>query len=114
MEWRPRVPIDPVFLKTNSNVTVREGGRAELPCTIQHLGTKKVAWRHVDKDRFVTIGKHPWSPEDDVKIHHIKHREDLDDWTLVLPKVKKTDAGLYECQLTASAGFHTMVRLNVV
>ncbi|KAK3770501.1 hypothetical protein RRG08_004212 [Elysia crispata] len=113
-DWRSRMPIDPVFLKTNSNITVREGGRAELPCTVQHLGTKNVAWRHVDSDKFLTIGENPWSPEDDLEVQHVHHTEELSDWTLVLRKVKKSDAGLYECQLTASAGFHTFVRLNVV
>ena len=74
----------------------------------------QVAWRKVDTDKFLTIGEIPWSPEDDLEVHHVQHNEDLDDWTLILPKVKKTDAGLYECQLTASAGFHTLVQLNVV
>ncbi|GFO30673.1 roundabout-like protein 1 [Plakobranchus ocellatus] len=114
MTRRPRVRIDPVFLTSNSNITVREGGRAELPCTIQHLGTKKVAWRRVDIDRFLTIGENPWSPGDELVVEHVKHSEELEDWTLVLPKVKKSDAGLYECQLTAVAGFHTVVQLNVV
>ncbi|RUS82366.1 hypothetical protein EGW08_009881 [Elysia chlorotica] len=114
VDWRTRVPVDPVFLKTNSNITVREGGRAELPCTVQHLGTKQVVWRHVDADKYLTIAQQPWSPDVDVEVHHVQHNEELSDWTLVLPKVKKVDAGLYQCQLTSSAGFHTFVRLNVV
>ncbi|PVD19477.1 hypothetical protein C0Q70_19966 [Pomacea canaliculata] len=36
------IPIDPVFLPTANNITVREGGKAELPCSVQYLSTKKV------------------------------------------------------------------------
>ena len=37
------IPMDPVFVPTPNNITVREGGTAMLPCSIQHLGTKRVS-----------------------------------------------------------------------
>ncbi|KAH9518392.1 hypothetical protein Btru_016703, partial [Bulinus truncatus] len=114
LESYTNVPMEPVFVNTNSNVTIREGGRAELPCSIQHLGTKKVSWRFIDEDKYLTIGTMAWSPDDDVSVQHVKHNEEHEDWTLVIPKVKKSDAGVYECQLSSVAGYHTFVRLNVV
>ncbi|KAK7477696.1 hypothetical protein BaRGS_00031080 [Batillaria attramentaria] len=36
------IPLDPVFMPTANNITVREGGRVKLPCSIQHLGTKRL------------------------------------------------------------------------
>ncbi|CAG5134197.1 unnamed protein product, partial [Candidula unifasciata] len=73
-----------------------------------------VAWRKVDTDKFLTIGKMAWTPDMEIIVQHVKHSEELDDWTLVLPKVKLSDAGLYECQLTSIGGYHTHVQLNVV
>ncbi|CAL1527980.1 unnamed protein product, partial [Lymnaea stagnalis] len=73
-----------------------------------------VAWRSVDQDKFMTIGTMAWSPDDDIQVDHVKHSEELEDWTLIFPKVKKSDSGLYECQLTSVAGYHTLVRLIVV
>lgn len=68
----------------------------------------------MDSDKFLTIGKMAWTPDDEILVQHVKHSEEQDDWTLILPKVKKSDAGLYECQLTSVAGYHTHVHLNVV
>ncbi|KAK7010842.1 roundabout-like protein 1, partial [Biomphalaria glabrata] len=114
LESYTNVPMEPVFVNTNSNITVREGGRALLPCSIQHLGTKKVSWRFIEEDKYLTIGTMAWSPDDNISVEHVKHSEEHEDWTLVIPKVKKSHAGLYECQLTSVAGYHTNVRLNVV
>ncbi|XP_012936273.1 zwei Ig domain protein zig-8 [Aplysia californica] len=55
-----------------------------------------------------------WSPDAQMVVKHTKHSEELDDWVLILPKVRKSDAGLYECQLTSVGGYHTHVQLNIV
>ncbi|CAG5129441.1 unnamed protein product, partial [Candidula unifasciata] len=63
------VPI-PEFLPGAANITVREGDVAILPCAVRNLGTKQVAWRHVEADRFLTIGTMTWADDNNVSMDH--------------------------------------------
>ncbi|XP_025077523.1 zwei Ig domain protein zig-8-like isoform X2 [Pomacea canaliculata] len=108
------IPIDPVFLPTANNITVREGGKAELPCSVQYLSTKKVAWRRVDQDEFLTIAEMTWVADPAFSVRKEVKKHDISDWYLVITNVTPKHAGLYECQITASAGYFKHVQLNVV
>ncbi|XP_059179338.1 zwei Ig domain protein zig-8-like isoform X2 [Physella acuta] len=114
LESYTNVPMEPVFLETNTNITAREGGKAVLPCKIQHLGTKKVAWRSVDLEKFMTVGTMSWLPDDKVEVMHVPHPDEVEEWSLLFHSVRKSDAGLYECQLASVAGYAKHVKLTVV
>ncbi|KAK3698700.1 hypothetical protein RRG08_046202 [Elysia crispata] len=109
---------NPEFLPGTRNITVREGGDVQLPCSIRNLGTKKVAWRFINEDgfRFITIGKSTWSQDDNMSMVYSRSRIDSDitTWNLQIRNVKPTDAGLYECQVTTRAGVARLIQLNVV
>ncbi|XP_070205674.1 kin of IRRE-like protein 2 [Littorina saxatilis] len=108
------MPVDPEFLDTPQNVTFREGGSALLPCSIQHLGTKRVAWRRVDGDEFLTIADLSWAEDTAFSVQNEKLKGDVSEWNLVIDKVTPLHAGMYECQITARGGYIRHIRLNVV
>ena len=74
----------------------------------------KVAWRRVDGDEFLTIGDLVWADKSVFSVTHVVQKGDVSDWNLVIQKVKATHAGLYECQITATAGYFRHIQLNVV
>ncbi|KAK7010992.1 fibroblast growth factor receptor-like 1 isoform X4, partial [Biomphalaria glabrata] len=107
------VPV-PEFLPGTSNVTVREGDAAMLPCSVKNLGTKQVVWRRVEGDKVLTIGTMTWSMDNNVSMEHSKKSKDVTTWNLILHHVTPEDSGVYECQLTSRAGHVRHVTLNVV
>ncbi|GFO49806.1 leucine-rich repeats and immunoglobulin-like domains protein 1 [Plakobranchus ocellatus] len=109
------VPV-PEFLPGANNITVREGGDVQLPCSVRNLGTKQVAWRDVEEDRFLTIGTMTWSEDENVSLDHSRSKIDgqVTVWNLQIRHVRPRDAGLYECQVTSRAGLVRLIKLNVV
>ncbi|BFY97327.1 hypothetical protein BsWGS_00369 [Bradybaena similaris] len=107
------VPV-PEFLPGASNISVREGDVAFLPCHVRHLGTKQVAWRRIDGDKFLTIGTMTWAEENNVSLNHSRKSGHVTTWDLVIHHVRPEDGGLYECQVTSRAGHVRLVQLNVV
>ncbi|ESP05623.1 hypothetical protein LOTGIDRAFT_228123 [Lottia gigantea] len=109
------LPMDypePQFLNSVTNITVREGSLAILPCTVQHLGTKQVAWRRLDNDHFLTIGTLTWVKDVDIQIEH-RRLGDITDWDLLIKHVRPDHDGLYECQITSVEKYVRHVTLHV-
>ncbi|XP_071110549.1 kin of IRRE-like protein 2 isoform X2 [Haliotis cracherodii] len=104
----------PKFLPGNMNVTVREGAMAVLPCKIRNLGTKKVAWRRLNSDQFLTIGKITWIKQVNMMVEHESQPGDITTWDLLIKNVKANDTGIYECQITSTQEYAYHVQLNVV
>ncbi|XP_076465837.1 zwei Ig domain protein zig-8-like isoform X1 [Babylonia areolata] len=104
----------PKFLPGPSEVTVRQGEVAVLPCAVRHLGTKQVAWRRIDADDFLTIGEMTWIDDVKFSVDHTPRENDAGDWNLVIDKVTQDDVGVYECQVTSKLGFNKLVELKVV
>ncbi|XP_070173155.1 zwei Ig domain protein zig-8-like [Littorina saxatilis] len=104
----------PKFLEGKSEVTVRPGEVAILPCSVQHLGTKQVAWRRIDADDFLTIGEMTWIDDDKIAVEHTTLGKDSSIWNLIIDKVAPDDAGVYECQVTSKYGSNKLVTLSVV
>ncbi|XP_046358608.1 zwei Ig domain protein zig-8-like isoform X2 [Haliotis rufescens] len=104
----------PKFLPGNMNVTVREGAMAVLPCKIRNLGTKKVAWRRLNSDQFLTIGKITWIKQVNMMVEHETQPGDITTWDLLIKNVKANDTGIYECQITSTQEYAYHVQLNVV
>ncbi|XP_041364305.1 uncharacterized protein LOC121379710 isoform X2 [Gigantopelta aegis] len=108
-----KIPV-PRFLPGPTNITVREGGMAVLPCSIHNLGTKKVAWRRYHEDHFLTIGKMVWIMNSKYVVDHKLKDNDHTSWNLLIKNVTPADAGKYECQITSTLDYTWHVQLNVV
>ncbi|XP_050403469.1 uncharacterized protein LOC126819470 isoform X2 [Patella vulgata] len=107
--------LQPSFRSVSSNVTFREGALAVLPCSVSNLGTKQVTWQKVGEDFFTTIGRLTWVKNDNIMVEHIqKTPETVSDWNLLIKNVKPSDAGLYECKITATTILKRTVQLNVI
>ncbi|XP_046576646.1 zwei Ig domain protein zig-8-like isoform X2 [Haliotis rubra] len=104
----------PKFLPGNMNVTVRQGAMAVLPCKIRNLGTKKVAWRRLNSDQFLTIGKITWIKQVNMMVEHESQPGDITTWDLLIKNVKANDSGIYECQITSTREYAYHIQLNVV
>ena len=73
-----------------------------------------MAWRRVDGDEFLAIGDLIWAEEKTFAVHHQLQKGDISEWNLVIYKVMPHHAGMYECQITATAGYFKHIQLNVV
>ncbi|XP_012940240.1 zwei Ig domain protein zig-8, partial [Aplysia californica] len=92
----------PYFLNTQRFISVFRGKMAILPCSVKHLGKRQVAWRRLETDEFLTIGKMVWSKDPRIVLEHKAHRADITSWDILLRNAKDEDAGYYECQVTSS------------
>ncbi|XP_041375527.1 uncharacterized protein LOC121388301 [Gigantopelta aegis] len=105
---------EPRFVPTVTNVTVREGEMAILPCSIHSLGTKQVAWRRTNEDHFITVGATTWIKDSTHSIDYKTLANDVTSWNLIIKNVRRKDAGQYECQITSTNDYNWHVQLNVV
>ncbi|KAK6188503.1 hypothetical protein SNE40_004666 [Patella caerulea] len=108
-----RIPT-PKILPGETNITVREGGTAVLPCSVQYLGTKQVVWRRVEEDEYLTVGKTTWKADEALRINHEYKDNEVTSWDLRIVKVRPDHAGVYECQITSTTEYLRHVVLNVV
>ncbi|XP_050402139.1 MAM domain-containing glycosylphosphatidylinositol anchor protein 1 isoform X2 [Patella vulgata] len=108
-----RIPT-PKILAGETNITVREGGTAVLPCSVQYLGTKQVVWRRVEEDEYLTVGKTTWKADEALRINHEYKDNEVTSWDLRIVKVRPDHAGVYECQITSTTEYLRHVVLNVV
>lgn len=109
--------IDPVFIKTPTNITVHEGDLAVLKCHIANLGPKMVnvvVWRKVKEDYPLTIGQFTFSSSDEMSVDHTRLSPTSSTWDLLIKNVKPHHAGVYECQVSANHLIAQYVTLNVV
>ncbi|XP_018019334.2 neurotrimin [Hyalella azteca] len=86
---------EPVFVEAIDNVTVTAGRDVRLACTVDNLGTYKVAWIAFDKSAILTVEEHVITRNPRVNVSYDGHRT----WTLHLSKVNASDAGTYMCQV---------------
>ncbi|XP_050402160.1 hemicentin-2 [Patella vulgata] len=104
--------VEPVFLSSVDNITVREGGLAILPCSVQNLGTRQVAWRRLDNDHFLTIGTLTWVKDLNIQVEH-RILGDISIWDLLIKHVRTDHEGLYECQVTSVNRYVRHIALHV-
>ncbi|KAK6179593.1 hypothetical protein SNE40_011914 [Patella caerulea] len=106
--------INPVFLPSVTNITVKRGSLAVLPCSIQYLQDKQVAWRSVDEDKFLTIGKKTWFKSDQIILEHIPLSDNITNWDLLIKNSEFINGGMYECQITSTVDLTRRVQLNIL
>ncbi|KAK6179590.1 hypothetical protein SNE40_011912 [Patella caerulea] len=106
--------INPVFLPSVTNITVKRGSLAVLPCSIQYLQDKQVVWRFVDEDKFLTIGKKTWFKSDKIILEHLSQDDNITNWDLLIKNTEFKNGGMYECQITSTVDLTKRVQLNVL
>ncbi|XP_059169556.1 zwei Ig domain protein zig-8-like isoform X2 [Physella acuta] len=104
---------EPVFLPRLLDVTVREGGRAVLPCAVHFLGTKQVTWRRMGDTHFLSVGGFLWVKDPNLNIQYNEITPEVTEWNLEIKKVKPEHSGVYECKISDVVPLIRNVTLNV-
>uniref|UniRef100_T1KAN8 Ig-like domain-containing protein n=1 Tax=Tetranychus urticae TaxID=32264 RepID=T1KAN8_TETUR len=107
-----RSKIEPYFDNTtNKNITTSAGKSVFLPCRVHHIGDRTVSWIRRRDLNVLTVGKYTYTPDQRFQAVHM---ENSDDWSLQIGYTSKSDAGIYECQVSTSPPKSLFVSLNVV
>uniref|UniRef100_T1IJH4 Ig-like domain-containing protein n=1 Tax=Strigamia maritima TaxID=126957 RepID=T1IJH4_STRMM len=101
---------DPEFSEQIPNVTVAVGRDATLPCVVDHLGSHKVAWIHVDKQMILTIHHHVITRNPRFRLTHNNPKH----WVLHITNVQEEDRGYYMCQINTVPMKSQIGHLDVV
>ncbi|XP_046662473.1 lachesin-like [Homalodisca vitripennis] len=101
-----------VFATENSTVvTAQITSTATLPCVVRKFGTGVVSWIRRKDFQLLTVGLATYSSDDRFMVEHARH---LQNWGLQIHKVQKTDAGMYECQVSTHPPTSIFVELKVI
>ncbi|XP_054278191.1 junctional adhesion molecule B-like [Macrosteles quadrilineatus] len=101
-----------VFATENSTVvTAQMASTATLPCTVRKFGTGVVSWIRRKDFQLLTVGLATYSSDDRFMVEHARH---LQNWGLQIHKVQKSDAGMYECQVSTHPPTSIFVELKVI
>ncbi|PVD19382.1 hypothetical protein C0Q70_19870 [Pomacea canaliculata] len=82
----------------SATVTYDKGQTAELFCSVTDLGDRTVTWRKLPNRNPLTIGPTTWVKDKRV---HIEHVPNSSQWNLIIENVNASDAGTYECKVSA-------------
>ncbi|XP_054714660.1 lachesin-like [Uloborus diversus] len=86
--------LEPEFTETIPNVTVPIGRDALLRCTVENLGSYKVAWIKMDTQTLLSIHKNVITRDQRIRVTHNNMQ-----WNLHIKEVDKKDRGYYMCQI---------------
>ncbi|XP_053210492.1 lachesin-like [Panonychus citri] len=86
---------EPEFISSIPNLTVQVGRDAQLPCTVDNLGSYKVAWLRVEDKGILTIHDHIITRNYRVSLTVTDNRNFL----LTIKSVAESDKGGYMCQV---------------
>ncbi|CAM1311520.1 Uncharacterised protein g5717 [Pycnogonum litorale] len=96
---------------TSRNVTTTTLKTAYLHCRVRNLGGRTVSWIRKKDLHILTIGTFAYTTDNR---YSTMHMENSDDWTLEIQYPEKSDAGIYECQVSTVPKMSLKVQLNVV
>ncbi|CAB0032801.1 unnamed protein product [Trichogramma brassicae] len=101
----------PVFEQTASNVTAFEGQTVYLPCRVHNLADRyQVSWMRSRDLHILSFASIMYISDRRFKLQHLNGS---DAWTLQLDRVRKSDAGRYECQVNSEPKIMYAVQLAV-
>uniref|UniRef100_A0A8D8HBW2 Lachesin n=1 Tax=Culex pipiens TaxID=7175 RepID=A0A8D8HBW2_CULPI len=101
---------EPRFAQPIPNVTVAVGRDANLPCVVEHLGTYKVAWIHIDRQMILTIHRHVISRIPRYSVTY----DNSNTWLLHVNQAQQDDRGYYMCQVNTNPMISQVGYLQVV
>ncbi|CAH2261060.1 jg5454 [Pararge aegeria aegeria] len=88
-------PAEPEFLSPLENFTVAQGRDVYFTCTVNHLGTFKVAWIKSDTKMILAMHTHMVNINPRLSVTHNGHNT----WKLYISNVQPKDSGTYMCQI---------------
>ncbi|XP_060562573.1 uncharacterized protein LOC132722149 isoform X8 [Ruditapes philippinarum] len=107
----------PKFLPVPTNITVHEGETARLRCRVTNLGTKLMAWRKSTDISPMTVGDVVFTRNKNIELR-TEMISDADGeesrYDLIMKDIKRYQAGLYECSLSATENYIQNVTLHVL
>ncbi|CAF4901196.1 unnamed protein product [Pieris macdunnoughi] len=86
---------EPEFLAPLDNITVAMGRDVRFTCTVNHLGTYKVAWLKSDTKAILAMNTHMVNIDSRLSVTHNGHNT----WKLYISSVEPKDSGTYMCQI---------------
>ncbi|XP_076465688.1 zwei Ig domain protein zig-8-like isoform X2 [Babylonia areolata] len=88
----------PAFLPTQAHYQYTVGDTAVLQCAVENLGKKSVSWRKMSDGQVLTVGFVSFlgNPR-----YGVEHPPGSTLWNLIIRDLKPSDAGVYECQVSA-------------
>ncbi|XP_062525074.1 lachesin isoform X2 [Bombyx mori] len=101
---------EPEFLSPLENLTVAQGRDVHFTCTVNHLGTYKVAWIKSDTKTILAIHTHMVTLNPRLSVTHNGHNT----WKLYISNVEPKDSGTYMCQINTDPMMSQMGHLSVV
>ena len=75
---------------------------------------QQVTWRKVGVSHFLSIGEEKWVKDAAMSVEVKEHTEELTEWNLVIGRVGRRHAGVYECRVTDNEVITRHVQLNVL
>ncbi|XP_015593683.1 neural cell adhesion molecule 2 [Cephus cinctus] len=96
------------FPEPIKEVLAQTGGTAVLPCKLTEPSVGIVTWIRRKDRQLLTVGSTTHSPDARFVV-----RPSSSDWSLLIKKVKKQDAGLYECQIPTVPIQHQFICLKI-
>ncbi|RUS72726.1 hypothetical protein EGW08_019508, partial [Elysia chlorotica] len=87
-QTQPNLDLDALTVRASQGSTV------VLPCHVEMLGTRKVAWRKTSEDTFLTISTIVWGHNPRLSVV----RRSPVEWNLQIRDVQYSDQGEYKCQ----------------
>jgi len=105
----------PYFSRVQTNVSVRVGENAYLPCRAKQLrDSYMVTWMRVSDVSVLSVGAFTFSSDSRFSVIHVpRPRINADDWTLGITNSQMKDSGLYECSVNTLPKISHVVTLNV-
>ncbi|XP_035212572.1 lachesin-like isoform X2 [Stegodyphus dumicola] len=94
------VPLhpQPTFVDIIPNVTVLAGSDVSLPCTVENLGSYRIAWSRKDENTLLSIQTRVIIRNSKYRVTHNNHRI----WYLHIDNVQAKDTGQYMCQINTT------------
>jgi len=105
----------PYFSRVQTNVSVRVGENAYLPCRAKQLrDSYMVTWMRVADVSVLSVGAFTFSSDSRFSVIHVpRPRINADDWTLGITNSQMKDSGLYECSVNTLPKISHVVTLQV-
>lgn len=111
----PGLRMDPYFVEdqpTSKNITVLAGQKAYLECRVRNLGAKRVSWvRHRDV-QILSVDGNVFTT--DKRFNSLQSNQDDGRFTLMISRVRPSDEGIYECQISTKPTKSLFINLLII
>lgn len=93
------------------NLTVAEGSTAVLSCRVFNLRNKTVSWIRQDSLHILSAGRYTYTSD---QRYLATHNKEMETWTITIKNMRKSDMGIFECQVSSQPVMSYFINLKVV